>query len=38
MSIWNQFELKDRVAIITGGATGLGKAMGKGIAEAGQML
>ncbi|MCD8821431.1 glucose 1-dehydrogenase [Staphylococcus gallinarum] len=35
MSIWNQFELKDRVAIITGGATGLGKAMGQGIAEAG---
>lgn len=35
MSIWNQFELKNRVAIITGGATGLGKAMGQGIAEAG---
>ncbi|MEB6243159.1 glucose 1-dehydrogenase [Staphylococcus gallinarum] len=35
MSIWNQFELKDCVAIITGGATGLGKAMGQGIVEAG---
>ncbi|RIP37359.1 glucose 1-dehydrogenase [Staphylococcus gallinarum] len=35
MSIWNQFDLKERVAIITGGATGLGKAMGQGLAEAG---
>ncbi|MCG7338152.1 glucose 1-dehydrogenase [Staphylococcus sp. ACRSN] len=38
MSVWDQFNLKNRIAIITGGATGLGKAMGQGLAEAGANL
>ena len=35
MSILNQFKLSERVAIITGGAQGLGKAMAAALAEAG---
>ena len=33
-----QFELTDRVAIITGGSKGLGEAMGAGLASAGANL
>ena len=33
-----QFELHDRVAIITGGSKGLGKAMAAGLASAGANL
>lgn len=35
MSILEKFELQGKVAIVTGGARGLGKAMAQGLAEAG---
>lgn len=35
MSILDKFKLEDKKAIVTGGARGLGKAMAKGLAEAG---
>lgn len=38
MSILDKFKLDNQVAIVTGGASGLGKAMGKGLAEAGAHL
>ena len=38
MSVLDQFKLDDKVAIVTGGASGLGKAMGKALAEAGTNL
>ncbi|MGO3048601.1 short-chain dehydrogenase [Staphylococcus casei] len=38
MSVLDKFKLDNQVAIITGGASGLGKAMGKGLAEAGAHL
>ena len=38
MSVFDKFKLDNQVAIVTGGASGLGKAMGKGLAEAGANL
>lgn len=38
MSVLDKFKLDGQVAIVTGGASGLGKAMGKGLAEAGANL
>ncbi|MDU1530039.1 MAG: short-chain dehydrogenase, partial [Staphylococcus warneri] len=32
MSVLDKFKLENKVAIVTGGASGLGKAMGKALA------
>ena len=38
MTIFDKFKLDNQVAIVTGGATGLGKAMAEGLAQAGANL
>ena len=38
LPVIKQFDLTDRVAIITGGSKGLGEAMGAGLASAGANL
>ena len=38
MSVLDKFKLENKVAIVTGGASGLGKSMGKALAEAGANL
>ena len=35
MSIAEMFDLSDKVAVVTGGHSGLGKAIAEGLAEAG---